>query len=128
MCEMPRLTEGGLDVIKDWISSVSHPRSSSSIPWPWCGRRPSSKEQTQYDADYAAVLALRTLASEHGLAVVVVHHLRKTAADDPFDTISGTLGLSGAPDTTWCSNTTAAAAAPSCCMAVAATWPRSRRR
>jgi hypothetical protein len=30
---------------------------------------------------------------------VLVHHLRKAEADDPFDTVSGTLGLTGAPDT-----------------------------
>jgi hypothetical protein len=36
-------------------------------------RAPKGKEQTQYDADYTAVLALRELASTHGLAIVVVH-------------------------------------------------------
>ena len=30
---------------------------------------------------------------------MAVHHLRKADADDSFDTISGTLGLTGAPDT-----------------------------
>jgi hypothetical protein len=30
---------------------------------------------------------------------VVVHHLRKAEAEDPFDTVSGTLGLTGAVDT-----------------------------
>lgn len=99
MCELPRLTEGGLDVIKDWIKSVSHPRLIIIDTLAMVRAATKHKEQTQYDADYAAVLALRTLASEHGLAVVVVHHLRKAAADDPFDTVSGTLGLSGAPDT-----------------------------
>jgi hypothetical protein len=98
-CELPRLTEGGLDAIKDWISSVSHPRLII-IDTLAMVRAPKHKEQTQYDADYAAVLELRTLANKHGLAVVVVHHLRKMTADDPFDTISGTLGLTGAPDST----------------------------
>src|SRR5262249_37652999 len=45
------------------------------------------------------VLELRQLASESGIAIVVVHHLRKADADDAFDTVSGTLGLTGAPDT-----------------------------
>jgi hypothetical protein len=44
------------------------------------------------------VLELRQLASEFGIAIVVVHHLRKADADDAFDTVSGTLGLTGAPD------------------------------
>jgi hypothetical protein len=98
-CEMPRLGDGGLDVIKDWIASVAHPRLIIIDTLAMVRSPTKHKEQTQYDADYAAVLELRTLASEHSLAVVVVHHLRKMAAEDPFDTISGTLGLSGAPDT-----------------------------
>jgi predicted transcriptional regulator len=44
------------------------------------------------------VLELRKLANEFGIAIVVVHHLRKAEADDAFDTVSGTLGLTGAPD------------------------------
>jgi hypothetical protein len=96
-CEMPRLTEGGLDQIKSWIASVEHPRLII-VDTLAMVRTPKKKEQTQYDADYAAVLELRALANEHGTAIVVVHHLRKMDADDAFDTISGTLGLSGAPD------------------------------
>lgn len=43
---------------------------------------------------------LQQIASETGAAIVIVHHLRKSAADvDPFDKVSGTLGLSGAADT-----------------------------
>src|SRR4051794_27852709 len=33
-----------------------------------------------------------------GVAIVLVHHVRKMEADDPFDTVSGTLGLTGCPD------------------------------
>jgi len=44
------------------------------------------------------VLELRKLANETGVAIVLVHHLRKADADDAFDTVSGTLGLTGAPD------------------------------
>ena len=34
-----------------------------------------------------------------GLAIVLLHHNRKMDAEDPFDTVSGTLGLTGAADT-----------------------------
>jgi hypothetical protein len=41
-----------------------------------------------------------TLAHEFpGLAFIVAHHDRKMAADDVFDTVSGTLGLIGGVDT-----------------------------
>jgi RecA-family ATPase len=83
--------------IIEWIKSVQSPRLII-IDTLAMVRAPKGKSQTDYDADYNAVLALRDLAAQHGLAIVVVHHLRKAEADDPFDTISGTLGLTGAPD------------------------------
>jgi hypothetical protein len=98
MCEMPRLAEGGLDLIKGWIADIGHPRLVI-IDTLAMVRMPNRKDHSPYDADYAAVVALRDLAHAHGLAVVLVHHLRKADADDAFDTISGTLGLTGAPDT-----------------------------
>jgi hypothetical protein len=62
-------------------------------------RTPAKKDVTPYDADYAAVVGLRDLARQYGVAIVLVHHLRKADADDAFDLVSGTLGLTGAPDT-----------------------------
>jgi hypothetical protein len=97
VCEMPRLTEGGLDFIKNWIEKAEHPRLVI-IDTLAVVRPPNRKEQGTYDADYAAVKELRDLALKYGIAIILVHHLRKAEADDPFDTISGTLGLTGAPD------------------------------
>ena len=51
-----------------------------------------------YAADYAAVTGLKAIADECGVAVVLVHHVRKMEADDPIDTVSGTTGLTGAVD------------------------------
>jgi AAA domain len=96
--EMPRLTEGGLAVIEEWIKSVPHPRLIV-IDTLAMVRSPKKRDESNYEADYAAVQALRTLANQYGLAIVLIHHLRKAEADDPFDTVSGTLGLTGAPDT-----------------------------
>ena len=43
---------------------------------------------------------LYSIADEYGIAIVVVHHLRKQADDnDPFNQISGTTGITGAVDT-----------------------------
>jgi AAA domain/Bifunctional DNA primase/polymerase, N-terminal len=98
ICEMPRLTEGGLDFIKSWIEGAERPRLII-IDTLAMVRMPNRKDQNSYDADYQAVQQLRTLALKYGVAIVLVHHLRKAEADDVFDTISGTLGLTGAPDT-----------------------------
>ena len=94
--EMPRLAEGGLKFIKAWIESVDRPRLII-IDTLAMVRMPNRKDQNSYDADYTAVKDLRDLAAEYGVAIVLVHHLRKAEADDPFDTISGTLGLTGSP-------------------------------
>ena len=62
--------------------------------------RPIQNGKTQaYSADYQAITGLQKIAGERGLAIVINHHVRKMEADDPFDTISGTLGLTGAADT-----------------------------
>jgi hypothetical protein len=97
-CEMPRLSGGGLDVIRDWIASQQKPRLVI-IDTLAMVRSPKKQDESTYDSDYAAVLELRKLANETGVAIIVVHHLRKADSDDAFDTISGTLGLTGAPDT-----------------------------
>jgi hypothetical protein len=96
-CEMPRLAEGGLKVITDWIATAAHPRLVI-IDTLAMVRMPNRKDQSTYDADYTAVKELRRIANGAGIAIVLVHHLRKADADDAFDTVSGTLGLTGAPD------------------------------
>jgi RecA-family ATPase len=98
VCEMSRLAEGGLDFIKSWIEKAERPRLVI-IDTLAMVRMPKRGDQSPYEADYAAVKELRDLALKYGVAIVLVHHLRKAEADDVFDTISGTLGLSGAPDT-----------------------------
>jgi RecA-family ATPase len=95
--KMPRLTEGGLELLRKWIEGAPNPRLVT-IDTLAMVRTPNRKEQAAYDADYAAVIGLRELAHEFGIAIVIVHHLRKMEADDPFDTVSGTLGLTGCPD------------------------------
>jgi hypothetical protein len=96
--EMLRLSVGGLDYIREWLESVKQPRLVV-IDTLAMVRAPKGRDQTQYEADYNAVLTLRALAAERGIAIVVIHHLRKMDSDDAFDTVSGTLGLTGAPDT-----------------------------
>jgi RecA-family ATPase len=51
-----------------------------------------------YEADYEAIAELQKIASETGVAILVIHHTRKGEADDPIDAVSGTLGLAGAAD------------------------------
>lgn len=57
-------------------------------------------KEGSYAADYREVGGLKAFADGHGIAILLVHHLRKMADDsDPFNRISGTNGLMGAADT-----------------------------
>jgi RecA-family ATPase len=94
---MPRLADGGIKYITDWIAKADHPRLVI-IDTLAMVRSPGRKDQSTYEADYEAVRELRDLAAKYRIAIVIVHHLRKADADDPFDNVSGTLGLTGCPD------------------------------
>lgn len=93
----PAVDQGGVEALDDWCQKVA-PRLI--IVDVLKMMRPTARARdSAYDADYAAITPLKTVADEHDTAIVVLHHTRKAAADDPFDTISGTQGLAGAADT-----------------------------
>ena len=51
-----------------------------------------------YAADYKDIGALKTIADEHGIAIIAVQHLRKQRDSDPHLMVSGSTGLTGAAD------------------------------
>lgn len=51
-----------------------------------------------YDADYAAITGIKRIADTRGVAVVLVHHVRKMGSEDFLTEVSGTNGLAGASD------------------------------
>jgi DNA-binding CsgD family transcriptional regulator len=61
-------------------------------------REPDKGNGSAYSSDYDALAGIQSLAVERGICVLMIHHLRKLAADDPMDTVSGTLGITGACD------------------------------
>ena len=53
-----------------------------------------------YAGDYDDVTALKNISDKYGIAVVVVHHVRKLKdVSDPFNEVSGSTGITGAADT-----------------------------
>lgn len=52
-----------------------------------------------YANDYRDLSVLKHIADAHGIAILLVHHLRKEPAEDVFSRISGTTAISGAVDT-----------------------------
>jgi AAA domain len=96
----PRLNEGGLDLLREWIGRAKRPRLIIiDILEQVRQRVPINQRASQYSTDYDALIELQKIANEYQLAILVVHHQRKQGADDLIDTVSGTLGLGGAVDT-----------------------------
>ena len=96
---LPRLDQGGLLTISEW--GKSRDGAKLVIVDTLAVVRPQGKApDTMHTSDYSALRGLHQLASNTGLAIMVVHHLRKADAEDPFDTVSGSTGLTGAADTT----------------------------
>jgi hypothetical protein len=94
-----RADQGGLDDIREWCRSVSNPTlvTVDTLQKFRPRRKPNSDP---YASDYAAFEGLVELAHEFpGLTIMVAHHDRKMQAEDVFDTVSGTLGLTGGVDT-----------------------------
>lgn len=99
MTEWPTLDDGCLDELEAWAITAENPRLV--IVDVLAKVRPLANGRDQlYDADYRTLGGLHDFAKRHRLAAVVVHHTRKMEAEDPFDAVSGTRGLTGAADTT----------------------------
>jgi hypothetical protein len=95
----PRLNDGGLDWMRQWIDRVPNPRLVVVDILERVRQRPTGKDKaSQYSADYEAIAVLQDFSSEARVAILVLHHQRKLGADDLIDTLSGTLGVGGAAD------------------------------
>jgi hypothetical protein len=59
-------------------------------------------KQNAYAADYEALAPLQQLCRDRaGLSILVVHHKRKAAVDDPVDSVNGSAAIAGAADGIW---------------------------
>ena len=97
--EWRRLDRGGLEDLRKWLED--HPKARCVIVDTLVKvRKPARANRNIYDEDYEAVTGLKQMADQYGVTILLVHHLRKTPdKTDPFNEISGSTGLTGAPDT-----------------------------
>ncbi|MEV5770792.1 AAA family ATPase [Streptomyces antimycoticus] len=97
--ECPPLPQGGNEAIAGWLDR--NPDARMVVIDVFAKMRGSSPQgASAYDADYAAVGHAKRLADHYGVAVVLVHHVRKAGSDDFLTEVSGTNGLAGAADAT----------------------------
>ncbi|WP_349947443.1 AAA family ATPase [Lacrimispora sp. BS-2] len=64
-------------------------------------RKTVSSNVNPYAADYDDINALKQIADKNRLAILLVHHLRKTSDNDPLNMISGTTGIAGGADSSF---------------------------
>ena len=96
--EWPRMGNGGIKQLREKIKSI--PGIKMVVIDTLKMFRPTDSENKKvYDADYDPISALKKVADEFNIAVVIIHHLRKSASEDVMDTLSGSFGLTGASDT-----------------------------
>lgn len=100
--DWPRMDQGGLGLIENWIGRVAVPRL---VIIDVLGRfRPMIREKgNAYEQDSQHMYAIKELADEAKVTMLVVHHTRKAKgkkdeADDEMESISGTQGLAGGAD------------------------------
>jgi hypothetical protein len=93
-----RLDDGGLEALEQWLDE--HPNTSTVIIDTFARvRARRGKNPNVYQEDYGDLLGLHALASARGIAIIVVHHVRKGRAEDWLEDVSGSTGLTGAADT-----------------------------
>lgn len=97
--DWPRSDRGGLQQLFDWLTA--HPKCRLVIvdTLPRFRRRVQGGARSQFDEDHLTGESMKSIADHFGIALVVICHLRKLDADDPFDTIGGTIGLTAVSDT-----------------------------
>ncbi len=57
--------------------------------------------KNSYENDYDGLKSLRDYVSLRNIAVIVLHHNRKAASENEFNSISGSQGIAGSVDTIW---------------------------
>jgi hypothetical protein len=97
-CAWKRTDEGGADDLDRWLQQ--HAAARLVIVDTLAKIRPRGRRSdgNLYMEDYQAIEALKTVADRHAVTMLVLTHTRKSAAEDVFDTVNGSLGLTGAAD------------------------------
>jgi DNA-binding Lrp family transcriptional regulator len=97
LTELPRIDQGGLEMLSDWLED--HPAVRLVVIDTLQKIRPASRKGADaYSEDYDLTGTLQRFALQRGVAVLVIHHTRKLEADYLLDELSGTTGLSAGAD------------------------------
>jgi AAA domain len=98
--DWPRLDKGGIEKMDAWLEKHD-PWARMIVVDTIAKVRPERKQnEDQYLGDYGVWGRLQALTIAHpGVAILGVHHQRKTESDDVLDTVLGSQGVTGSVDT-----------------------------
>ena len=88
---------GGLDQVRDWLLKADNPKAVIIDVFAKV-RSSTGRGDNLYEADYQAVSVWKELADQFGVAIILIHHVRKAFAEDKLEMLSGTSGIAGAAD------------------------------
>jgi hypothetical protein len=95
--DCPRLDQGFFENIENWRSQKP---AVKLIIIDTLNRIRGTKRRgtSPYEKDYNEISMLKKYADLHKIAILVIHHLRKSEAKDVTDMIAGSVGLTAATD------------------------------
>jgi len=99
--KLDRLDTGGLEEIEAFLED--NPETRLVVIDTLARVKPRTRRNTDaYETDTEIMGNLQNIAMRHGVTVLVVHHMRKNVkdADDVFDGVLGSTGLTGTADGT----------------------------
>lgn len=95
--DLPKMDRGGLDMIGTFLDDMPNTRLVV-IDTLQKFKPHGNAKRNAYEEDYDVFGVLQQFAMSRGIALVLIHHMRKAEADYELDEISGSTGATGASD------------------------------
>ena len=96
--EIPRQDIGGTRYLEWWLSNHKDARLII-IDTLQKFRKLLTGKGNMYSEDYEAISAIKKIADNYSVAILIIHHLKKGMEADWLSEVSGSQGISGAADT-----------------------------
>ena len=100
LCDFPLLNKGGLEKLQGYVQSGRYRLIVVDV---LAKIEPASQRGSEktYLEIYDMFAPLQKLRPEHPMCLAMITHLRKTTAEDIFDTIHGSVAYQGVQDSLW---------------------------
>lgn len=96
--EWPRFDQGGLTKLDSWL--MAHSDVKLIIIDVYAKIKKPTQKRSWYEQDYEDLGKLKSLSDKHSVAIFLIVHLNKGKDyEDPLNAITGSTGMTGAPDT-----------------------------